>query len=96
LPGIIAATRASAVAQARRRNFRALGAAKQATAADDVMGAPRGEDGSSFKSRHASEKFKRAADVAIAAFVCHKADLHRPAEQGLPWRRSCRQFRLPK
>jgi hypothetical protein len=24
--------------------------------------------------------------VANLPFLCHKADLHRPADQGLPWR----------
>jgi hypothetical protein len=34
--------------------------------------------------------------VAKGALFCHKRDLHRPAEQGLPWRWSFGLFDLRK
>src|SRR3954464_14333872 len=31
----------------------------------------------------------RGSSVAISAVLCHKPNLHRPADQGLPWRCPC-------
>src|ERR1700686_3599242 len=87
-PGAAKAAR-KAAPNIHRKAPRRLKSAEGAIIGADFVIFPAFLAAPSVASAHLSNNTVLRFIVANSAWFCHKPDLHRPADQGLPWRCPC-------